>query len=187
MKRSKFFCEPRLTMSGFLSHAVTYLARSVLVIRRAGGMASFSALSSGGWCPRGQASCCSCRQRARRTSGPRRRGSTPSAIASRLDVERLVGRQVGLAHRVLTVGKAGDVRDESFFLCRVLGLHDDDLGRHSNLAEVGLRKLLLGEVDRGCCLAAVDDLQAFEPRDAGEPSPGVPNLISSATITMPLL
>ena len=51
MNLSKFFCEPRLTMSGFLSQAVTYLAKSVLVTRRAVGMASFRALSLAGVVP----------------------------------------------------------------------------------------------------------------------------------------
>lgn len=40
MKRSKFFCEPRLTMSGLRSHALRYFAKSVLVMRRAGGAAA---------------------------------------------------------------------------------------------------------------------------------------------------
>src|SRR6218665_773918 len=48
---SKFFCEPRPTMSGLLSHAVMYLAKSVLVMRRAAGIASFNALSLAGVVP----------------------------------------------------------------------------------------------------------------------------------------
>ncbi|MNY13007.1 hypothetical protein D3C86_1461190 [compost metagenome] len=51
MKLSKFFCDPLLTMSGLRSQALRYLAKSVLVTRRADGMASFSAFRRAGVFP----------------------------------------------------------------------------------------------------------------------------------------
>ena len=84
-----------------------------------------------------------------------------------LDMERLVGREVGLAHGVLAVGITRDVRDQCLFFGGIVISHDDDLGRNAYAAKVGFRKFLFGEVDRGRRLSAVDDLKTFEPQDAG--------------------
>ena len=84
-----------------------------------------------------------------------------------LHMEGLVSREIRLADSVLAVGEARDIGNESLLHYRVLSLHDDDLGGHAHLAQVRVRKLLLREVDGRRRLAAVDDLQALEPRDAG--------------------
>ena len=155
-------------MSGLLSHAVMYLARSVLVTRRRRGNRLLQDLEPGG---RGA------------FAGEKRVVAAGGALVEPLsdtigaidrarelldfDVEWLVGRKVRLPHGVLAVGEARDVRDERFLLGRVLGSHDDDLGRHAHAAQVGVGILLLGEVDRGGGLSAIDDLQALEPSDAG--------------------
>lgn len=51
MNRSKFFCAPKLTASGFCAQVLRNLARSVLVILRLVGMASRSCRRRAGVVP----------------------------------------------------------------------------------------------------------------------------------------
>ncbi|MNX95107.1 hypothetical protein D3C86_1273660 [compost metagenome] len=81
-------------------------------------------------------------------------------------MEWLIGREVRLANCVLAVGVARDVRHQRFLLGGVLYLHHDDLRGHTDVTEIRLRIFLFGEIQRGRRLAAVDDLQPFEPGDA---------------------